>query len=177
MLRRDPNYRRVAAGFNFAGRSSCWLAADHLLVVEQQFVAEEYRRFSLTDVQTLLLRRTLPGRIGAWLLGGSTLLFGALGGGFAVNLVPNSGDTPAVFFGGITALLGTSLLIHLALGPTAALELRTAVQTYRVPGVSRWRKGLKVFNALTAAASAAQNRIAEPGLEPGPEPAPEIPAA
>jgi len=156
-----PDYLRVAAGFTIGGKASCWLNSDPLIIVEEFHATESYRRFELRDLQAVLLYQTRMGQVAAWLLLLGTILFGV-----STWLVARSDGSSAALAlnAGVAALLGVSLVLHLARGPMARIELRTAVQTLVVPGVYRWRPGLKLFQALEQAVRGVQS---EPEPEAG----------
>lgn len=155
-FRENPQARRVASGYTIAGRTSCWLTPGRLVVVEQQLVLEEYRRFDLRNIQALVLCETRMGSVASVLLLVSILAFFA-GVLLAVTL---DGPVPVtVICSGSALLLAISLVLHRWRGPTAHLEIHTAVQRFRVPGVHRWRAGFEMLEAVADAASTAQAAV------------------
>ncbi|HMO64161.1 MAG TPA: hypothetical protein PKE47_02860, partial [Verrucomicrobiota bacterium] len=78
-LRQNPAYRRLRVGGRGPlGSASYWLAADHLMIVEDNGVTEKSRRLELRDIAALVAAPT-----DAW-----RLLNGALGMTLGLLLVP-----------------------------------------------------------------------------------------
>lgn len=152
-LRQDPQVTRVASGYTIAGRTSSWLTPRQLVVVELHLVTEEYRRFDLSKIQALVLYRTRTGTVGSLLLLAGILLFATL---TLVGMSTQAPEPVLYISGGATLLLAVSLVIHRWSGPTARLDIHTAVQRYTVPGIGRWRAGLRMLDLVAPAARAAQ---------------------
>lgn len=152
-LHEDPNATRVASGYTIAGGTSCWLTPGRLVVVEQQLVVEEYRRFELRNIQSLVLWETRLGLVASIVLLLGILMF-AVG---AIVAATTGAPLPVlVICSGSALLLSVSLVLHRWRGPTARLEIHTAVQRFVVPGVHRWRAGLRMMDAVTQAAQRVQ---------------------
>jgi hypothetical protein len=148
-LREDPTATRVASGYTIAGGTSCWLTPGRLVVVEQQLVVEEYRRFELCNIQALILWETRLGQVASILLLLGILVF-AMG---AIAAGATGAPSPVLAIcSGSALLLSVSLVLHRWRGPTARLEIHTAVQRFVVPGVHRWRTGLRMMDAVAQAA-------------------------
>lgn len=155
MLAQDPNYRRIPLpGRTLFGRCSYWLAKDHLLVVEVQYATESYRRFALRDIASLAVRSTRAFELGIT-FGGVFVLASAA---FALGLLSDGSPMAAGVVAGVLLLPSlVATLLHLARGRTAYCELITAVQTYRLPGVGRWKHADRLIQALSAAAREMQD--------------------
>ena len=155
MLAQDPNYRRIPLpGRTLTGRCTYWLAKDHLLVVEAQFATESYRRFALRDIASVVVRSTRTFEIGITI--GGVLTLGSAA--FVLGLLNDENPTAAGVTAGVLFLPSlVATLVHMARGRTAYCELITAVQTYRLPGVSRWKYANRLIQALSAAASEVQD--------------------
>ena len=165
LLRNDPNYTRLSGGGRSSmGRASYWLARDHLLVAEVQFVTESYRRFELRDIQAVLIREF----VAFWwinLIGGATglvciLPFLTIIGDLAAAS-QKKGDVfiSMAIFGGLLLLL---TLANWYRGSSSRLELQTSVQTISLPGLRGWRKAEQFLATLTPAIQAAQAHLPQP---------------
>ncbi len=138
--RTERRYRRLPGRpFTAFRRDSLWLAEDHLLSVQCNRFAEDYRRYYFRDVQALTIHRTAP--VSPWVY-----LTGALA---AVLLAPG------LFFELQNAFLWSSGGLFLALtlaliglGPTCTCYIQTAVSRERL-GSLRWmRVAEKVLRIL-----------------------------
>lgn len=158
MLRHDPNYLRLpGGGRTIVGQASYWLARDHLLVVEVQFATERYRRFDLAEIQTVIARRTQDLKWRGTLLLTVTLAL-------LVPLFFQIEIETMILLSVFAAVSGVGFLVDCLLGHTSRADLRTAVQTFRLPGLTRWRRTEQFLAALAPAVQAAQV-----GLAPVPE--------
>jgi hypothetical protein len=153
-------------------RSNLWLGSDHLLCVETEGFNENYRRFYFRDIQAITLRRTQTALVFGVVTGAMTALFAGLT--ISVN------DMAGKWFLGIMGVVcGIPFLLNLFKGPTCQCELRTAVQTEKVPSMNRVRRARRVISRLRPLIAEAQGqispediaarfreRIAAPGSEP-----------
>lgn len=106
-----------------------YVASDHLLVVDCSGFEERYRRFLFADVQAILVRYTVVGRV-------CNLLLGMVGGfAFLGGLVAGGGGFIAL--GGLSGLLFGLLLINVLRGPTCSVTLKTRVQCHRIKAFNR----------------------------------------
>jgi len=160
-MSKRSEYKRVPGRSSIINpmRSSLWLGEDHLLLVSHGLVAETYRRFPLTSIQSIVMSQTGRGRIYNWVLGafavlllGMTILIGvfsplhAFGPGFQL---------------GVVLILA---LINVARGPTCRTQLRTAVQTVDLGSLSRLRRARKSLEILVSRIEAAQGSVAAESL-------------
>lgn len=165
---------RRTAGFAVVTvtRSNLWLGSDHLLCVETEGFNETYRRFYFRDLQAITLRRTRRALVLGVVTGALTALFALLA--IVVNDV--TGRWILGILGGVCAI---PFLVNLLYGPTCTCELRTAVQTEKVPSLSRVRRAHRVLNRIRPLIAEAQGqltaeeiarrfqeRVAAPGSEP-----------
>ena len=59
-----PRYTQLRTpGLGWLSFSRVYLARDHLLVVDCSGMEERYRHFLLTDIQAILIRRTVYGQV------------------------------------------------------------------------------------------------------------------
>lgn len=167
MLSKDPNYRRIPlSGRTPTGRCSYWLAPDHLLLVEVQFVTETYRRFALRDIAGIVVRSTRAFEF--WTTIGGVVVLGSAA--VSVGFINNNESPGFLVTAGILFVLSfLATLVHLVRGRTAYCELITAVQTVRLPGVSRQKKAELLIRLLATAARELEAA--------SPSPAPSAPAA
>lgn len=182
MLKRDSNYQRLKAGTrSMLGQSSYWLGSNHLLVVEVSNYVERYRRFYFRDVQAILVQHSqrrfwwnlaLGIALAVALLIFLILAFPAMQRGF------NNADYFILGAWLATALLFTTfLLVNTLRGPTCAVYLRTAVQTQKLPGLSRQRNAEAFVATLQPLIAMAQNQYPAAPVPPKPEPPTETPVA
>ncbi len=146
-------YKRLPGrGLTWTGPSRLWLGTDHVLLVLGRGFFESYRRFFLNDIQAVIVRRTHTGKIWAalWIIG--LLLFGSIAA--VVSDPMGQGILLA-----IAAPFAVALIINLLLGPTCACHIRTAVQTERVPAVSRLRAARAFIARLEPLIATAQGEL------------------
>jgi len=152
----EKEYRRLTRLRRRSGRffeglvsySSLWLGKDHLLSIDSNRLAEDYKRFYFRDIEAITIVKTRRREI--WNL---VLLFLLLlSGAFFLN-----GSTA----GGVSALIvGPFLLLNNALGPTCTVYLRTAVQLEQLPSLSRLRRAHKTLAVVRPLIAAAQGQLA-----------------
>jgi hypothetical protein len=124
------------------GKSTLWLAADHVLHIYARFGFEDYKRFYFADIQAITVQKTL----GGWVL---NLVFGILGAFFGISLLWADG-LAKIFPGIMTVALFLGLILNWLRGPTCKTTLQTAVQTEALPSLHRLRTALKVMDRLKA---------------------------
>jgi len=121
------------------GINTLWLGPDHLLHIDSKRLSEDYRRFYYKDIQAIITRKTVQGKINNLLL----LFFIAL-----FTLVAFWIEKGATFFWIIAGLFLLALLINLFLGPTCICHIQTAVQTEKLPSLCRLRSAQKAVSLL-----------------------------
>jgi hypothetical protein len=127
----QPAYKKLPGrGRTWSGRARIWQGEDHLLLVLTNGYVENYRRFFFKDIQGIVVQRTHTGKTWNGIWGGLSLFLGLL-----ILLVQD--DVGRIVLACLAAPFVISLIINLALGPTCACYIRTAVQTERVPAISR----------------------------------------
>lgn len=142
-------------GWTWAGPSRVWLGDDHVLLVRSRTFFEAYRRFFFNDIQGFVVRRTDIGKLwnGIWAL--FVLMFTLLSLAFETAGMIVMLSIAAPFF--------IALIVNIALGPTCTFHIRTAVQTERVPAISRIAAAKKFIARIEPLIAAAQG--APPGEE------------
>jgi hypothetical protein len=137
-------YRRGLARLVVATRSTLWLGQDHLLVVDSQFITEEYKRFDYRDIECIVSRTTNGSNLRLAIQGGATVLMLALAFG--------TGDIGAIVFGIFAAVFGVFLLwesiLRLTRGATCRTYLRTFVVTEELPALNRVRLADRAIERL-----------------------------
>jgi len=146
-------YKRLPGrGLTWGGPSRVWLGDDHVLLVLTRGYSETYRRFFFNDIQGVVVRRTHIGKIWNAVWASFLAFFGVLA------LVVNSGPG-SIILACIAAPFGVALFVNMALGPTCAFHIRTAVQTERLPAVSRVRAANKFIARIEPLIIAAQGEL------------------
>ena len=126
-------YQRLPGhGLTWTGPSRVWLGEDHVLLVLGRGFYESYRRFFLNDIQSILVCRTHTGK--TW---NAIWTFGLIFFGAVAAVVPDPIARGILVSFATPFALG--LIINILLGPTCSCHIRTAVQTERVPALSRLR--------------------------------------
>jgi hypothetical protein len=152
---RLPGRGRKREGFvSFAvsaRRTRLWLGRDHLLAVEAQWYAEDYRRFYFRDIQAFIVRKTTRGRTTNLVLAFPAILF------LAMALSTTGGLQ--VFWGILSGVLVLFLLANTLAGPTCVCQLQTAVQTEEMPSLQRLRRARKVTARVRPFIIAAQGQL------------------
>jgi hypothetical protein len=158
-------YQRLPGrGVGWAGYCRLYLGPDHLLMASGTGYAETYKRFFFRDIQAFTLQRTRLATGWTWFW--AAMLLACL----AVWLLALLAGAPARMQGVIagaviSSLFALPLLVNLALGPTCACHVRTAVQTEKLPCLRRVRTAEKVLRMLGPLIQAAQGPLPAQVLE------------
>jgi hypothetical protein len=136
-----------------AGSSSLWLGPDHLLCIDSTGFTENYKRFYFRDIQAVIVRKTDGYKY--WSLG-----LGIVGLFFAIIAAVTSDSVGRIVWFSFAGLFWLIMSLNLALGPTTACYLQTAVQNEQLPSVVRLRKARKVLNILRPLIASAQGELA-----------------
>jgi len=125
-----------------------WYARDHLLSVSYRFGEEYYKRFYYKDIQTIIIRKTVMGKIQNGIMGGMALFFSIMAF-FTGNIGAGEFGIGAVIFG-ILALATTLLLLINTLlhGPTCESHIQTAVQKEKLKSLKFLKKAIKAANMI-----------------------------
>jgi len=127
-----------------------WQAKDHLLQVYSRFGIEDYKRFYFADIQGIVTRKTIGGKIQNAILGGFILLFGLMA------LFNNSGMI--IFHGIFVGIMMSALLINIYKGPSCETHLFTAVQTEKLPTLNRLKIAIRIMERLRPLIEHSQRR-------------------
>jgi hypothetical protein len=160
----EKEYQRLTSmsRIAFVSRSSLWLGKDHLLCIDSNGYAENYKRFYFRDIQTVTFMASKRRFIWNWVSGAPTaiflvLLLGALP--YTGSTGPGSNLGELVFFGFLTFVFALVFLINNLLGPSCICHLRTAVQTEELPSLNRLRRARKLLNRIRPFITAAQGAL------------------
>jgi len=136
-----------------SGNSSLWLGKDHLLCIDTNGYTESYKRFYFRDIQALIIRKT--GRQ-LW----SGLVFAVLAAAFFIPAAVSAEVVLKSVLGVLGGIFALAFLINLALGPSSACQLRTAVQVEDLPSMNRLRRARAVLDRVRPLVVAAQGALA-----------------
>lgn len=166
------SYKRVPGlGSGAFENSRLHVGPDHLLLVGSTAWSESYRRFYFRDIQAVIIRTSVWGKIqnAVWAL----MLF------LAAIIAIQVGDVGAVIAWIATSLFALGLVINTLRGPTCVCHIQTAVQTTKLSPLGRVRRAqkflaqLKPLIANIQGTTAAVDAAAAPSVEPGtPAPGP-----
>jgi hypothetical protein len=152
----SPEYQRLTRARSngmlavaVVSRTSLWLGADHLLVVNTNGYTETYKRFYFRDIQAFILQRTAEATIMNIVLAIPFVLL-------VVAALVAQGTEMKIFLFALAGLLAVLALINVLRGRTCRCCLRTAVQLERLPPLNRVRRAQKVFSQLRPLIAAAQ---------------------
>jgi len=133
------------------GKYSLWQGADHLLHVFSRFGIEDYKRFYFSDIQAIITRKTIIGKVQNIFMGCLILLFllpvYIFDGGWSI------------FYIVISAIMFIILLINLSLGPTCETRLMTAVQTEKLQSLHRLNTTFRVLDRIRPHIQQAQGTL------------------
>jgi len=130
----ETTYQRLP-GTGFPTRYALWTAEDHILSVENTFVAETYRRYYFKDVQALAYCETHSRlRVNAVIGAAASiwLLFAVI-----VALGVGAGVVGWVLLNVPTALLLTVILVNSVKGATCVCRIQTAGRLEKLPSLGR----------------------------------------
>ena len=158
MAKKDKEYHKVPGtkkGF-LIGRYTLWQGADHLLHVYSRVGVEDYKRFYFNDIQAIITRKTITGKVQNIVLGFLLLVF-------TLPAILNDGGWSAfcAALGGVLLIL---VLINLYRGPTCETKLLTAVQTEKLHPLYRLKNAVKVMNRLRFNIQSAQGTLSREDL-------------
>jgi hypothetical protein len=124
----------------FIGKYTLWQGADHLLHIFSRFGAEDYKRFYFSDIQSIITRKTIVGKVQNIILGCLTLLF------LLPAFIFDGGWS--IFYIIFSTMMFILLLINLSLGSTCETRVMTAVQTETLQSLHRLKTTFRVMDRL-----------------------------
>ncbi len=158
MARNKKKYHRLPGKKKsfLIGYHTLWQGEDHLLSVYSRFGIEDYRRFYFTDIQSMIVHKTVSGRIQNLILGLLLPIF---------TLMAFTLDGGLQIFGGIMAVCFLIILsINWLCGPTCVMYLCTAVQNEKLPSLHRLKNAQKVMDRLKPLIEKFQGRLTPEAL-------------
>ena len=154
MAKKTREYRKLPGtkkGF-LIGRYTLWQGLDHLLHIYSRVGVEDYKRFYFNDIQAIITRKTIVGKVQNAVLGFLLLVF----------------TLPAILNSSLWAapagMLLILLLINLFRGPTCETQLLTAVQTQKLQSLHRLKNAIKVMGGLRSHIQRAQGTLSREDL-------------
>ncbi|MBN2419755.1 MAG: hypothetical protein JXL81_10250 [Deltaproteobacteria bacterium] len=127
-------------GSAFLSSNRLYMGPDHLLSITGNFFSEEYLRFYYRDIQAIITRKTIKGKVLNICLSAGLILFLT----FAVLL---SGAW-SIFFVILSAVFFVPLLINFLKGPTSISHIQTPIQTFRLSAIHRMKNAIKAVTQL-----------------------------
>ncbi|UCF91357.1 MAG: hypothetical protein JSW39_24290 [Desulfobacterales bacterium] len=162
MARKPRTYQRLPGkkkGF-LVGSYTLWQARDHLLHIYSRFGVEDYKRFYWADIQALITRKTLAGKIQNIIMGGFC--------GFFALLTLLCNHWGAVCFGVLSGTVLVLILVNALRGPTCETHILTAIQTEKLPSLHRLKTAQKVMDRLRPLIEQVQGRMPPSALNQNP---------
>ena len=159
MAKKNKEYQKIPGlkkGF-VIGRYTLWQGSDHLLHVYSRGGVEDYKRFYLNDIQAIITRKTLTGKIQNIVLGVFLLLF-------TLPAVLNDGGW-SIFWAALAGVLLILMLINFSRGPTCETKLLTAVQTEKLHSLHRLKNAFKVMDRLRSVIQSVQGTLSQENLD------------
>ncbi len=149
----------VKKGF-LLGRYTLWQGGNHLLHIYSRLGVEDYKRFYYADVQAIVARKTVIGKLQNAVLTCFAVLFG----------LPALGTTGgwALFFFTAAGGMLLFLMYNLWRGPTCETHLLTAVQTERLHCLHRFKQAAAVMDRLRPYIKQAQGELSAEDLKKNP---------
>ncbi len=138
------------------GKYTLWQGADHVLHMFARFGVEDYKRFYFSDIQAIITRKTVLGKVQNIILGCLILFF------LLPAFIFDGGWS--LFFVIVSAIMFILLLINLFLGPTCETRLMTAVQTEKLQSLHRLKTAFRVMDRLRPHIQQAQGTLAPEDL-------------
>lgn len=154
----NGNYRKLAGTYSgILHRGGLWLAPDHVLVVRNRWIVEEYRRFYLNEIQAIVLRKDPRLTISA---------------GAAVLLACTALATLFLYFARMRwpleyelSLLGLWALIafiaYTSIHRSSICHIQTATGSEEVAGLRRYGSARKSVEQLTQEIRTVQGELPE----------------
>lgn len=127
------SYERLSRSrFGLNGFGSLWLGNDHIMLVNNSFAVERYRRWFLREIQAIVIRQTSARLVWNSVLGvfAAMLLAGA-GGSLYASTTSNAPDDVMLLAvaAGVLGVIGLVFLITMAvntsMGPGCTLFIQT----------------------------------------------------
>ncbi len=148
MAKKEKPYRKLSGAANLAGYSNLFLAQDHLLLVHATNFNERYKRFFFKDIQAVILKKTVAGKV--W-----NIIWACLASIFAVITIAS--ETPFLWI--IAGVFVAILIVNCLFGPTCSVHIKTAVQLEKLDALARMRKADKALAIIKDRVQEAQGLL------------------
>lgn len=136
------------------------MGEDHLLFIYSVFFRETYRRFYYSDIQSVIIRKTIRGAVWNIILGVMAALF--------LLATLGAEDKMLWVFGIISGLIFFLFLANCVMGPTCICHIRTPAQTEILPSLNRLRTARRVMGKILPLIEKEQGRLTPEILEKTP---------
>jgi hypothetical protein len=147
MIKKTSEYRRIPGKrFFFFMSHSLWQGPDHLLWVEGNMMAEQYKRFYYRDIQATIMCRNRR-RLMWSVIWGIMVMLGALGAWVS--------HSPGFFYT-YSGLFSILLVSNILAGPGCDVYLQTAVHLEKITTLARIGKAVTALDHLRALVERAQ---------------------
>ena len=158
MEKKEKEYRKLPGSKKcfLIGRYTLWQGVDHLLHVYSRVGVEDYKRFYFNDIQAIMTRKTIAGKVQNVVLGFLLLLF-------TLPAILYDGGWVA-FWAAFAGVLLILLLINLYRGPTCETKLLTAVQTEKLHSLHRLKNTFKIMDRIRSHIQSAQGTLSREDL-------------
>jgi hypothetical protein len=153
MTKKEKEYQKIRGtkkGF-LIGKYTLWQGGDHLLQIYSRVGVEDYKRFYFNDIQAIISRKTIAGKVQNIVLGLLLLLF-------TMPAVLNDGGW-SLFWATLAGVLLILVLVNLFRGPTCETKLLTAVQTEKLQSLHRLKNAINVMDRLRSVIQSVQGRL------------------
>jgi hypothetical protein len=155
MSKESRPYRRLS-GPGFLTPHRLYTGADHLLSITATSFSEDYMRFYYKDIQSIILRKTIKGKLFNLLLATFLVIF-------LLSALRVHGGWAGFFFV-LTGLFFLLLIINWLRGPTCTCHIMTPIQTVILPALRRISKAKKALARLRPLIEGVQGVLSEESL-------------
>ena len=174
-MKTRSEYNRLPGSGSFSfgfGRSSLWLADDHVMLLQRRGYVEDYKRFYFPDIHAVVIRKTATFFVVNTVLG--VILLSCLLLHYLGMVVWDWDKFGHIFLGPWTILFFVFLAINALKGATCSTTLHTAVHSESISSMCRLRTSLRTMNILRGKIEEVQGRLSEevllqhPGIQAPP---------
>jgi hypothetical protein len=150
-------YKKIAGGAR-PGRlavttMSLWQGPDHLLQIERDGYAENYRRFHYADIEIFTIRLDNRRR-------NIAIVFGIIVGAMVLLAILLNTGGGSIFFLCCAGFFMIPFIYNLVRGPTCIVHVTTAVQREELQSVRRVKQALRLMQVVRDQAAQTQGVLA-----------------
>jgi len=154
----SPVYRKLAKRRSIGRSADLWLADDHLLFVDRRLFTENYRRFRLSEIQSIVMVERTHFRIVQIAALVLTLALLVL-----VAMFPESREA-RIWWSVPLLMIGAAQIVDLVKGHYCRVVLRTAASTVPLKAISRMKKARRFLDTMEPLIAQAQAGIGPPAI-------------